>query len=119
MSGLSDLDAAARKRVTSAFEASRRLWGSRAALARELRIDPSTLQALEGRRDATVSDDMIERATIAVGWQPGAWRRVAEGTLPYDSQRSEFGGVDRASPMRLEEVPTSALLAEIARRTGS
>lgn len=53
---------------------------------------------------------MINRLTVAVGWEPGRWLNVAR----------EGGWAPKLDPRReLADVPIEDLLAEIARRTGA
>lgn len=117
-----DLPEDQRRRLCLAFNEARRLWGPRAAFAREAEVDTSTVQALEGKRTAPVSDDMINRLTVAAGWPPHAWRKVAAGEMePPRTVRVRgpvtAGQIDQ--PLDLAEVPTTELLAELARRTSS
>lgn len=79
MAGLRDLSAAQQQRLTREFAAARELWGPRAALARKVGVDPSTVQVLEGRRQGPLADSMINRITVAIGWAPGEWEAVARG----------------------------------------
>lgn len=81
MPGLNELSPDERDRLTSAFASARALWGPRARFARQIGVDASSVQALEGKKASNLSDDLIERLTIAVGWPGGHWRTVAAGGL--------------------------------------
>lgn len=82
MPGLSDLTSEQRDRLTKAFADARRIWGPRAKLAAQVGMDVSTLQVLEGRRQAPLSEDAITRLTVAIGWDRDTWRAVADGAEP-------------------------------------
>lgn len=48
----------------------------RATFAKEIGVDDSTLQILEGARRGRVSDRMLDFVTAKLGWEPGRWRAV-------------------------------------------
>lgn len=46
----------------------------RAAFARAVGVNDSTLQVIEGNRRGKVSEQMLDRVNHALGWPDGAWR---------------------------------------------
>lgn len=48
----------------------------RARFAREIGVDDSTLQIMEGTRRGNVSAGMLDFVTSKLGWPPGRWREI-------------------------------------------
>ena len=79
----------------------------RAAWARHIEIDPSTMAIIEGARPGAVSEEMLDYVVSQLGWQPGAWARYLGGDPSPD--RDDTGPT-------LTGATDEELLGEVERR---
>lgn len=72
-----------RDRLAAAVRAARikRGFPKRAAYARHLRVNDSTLAIIENARPGPISDEMLDYVTEDLGWAKGSWRAILAGSL--------------------------------------
>lgn len=110
-----------RERLAEAIREARIKKGfpKRAAFAREIDVDDSTLAIIEGRRAGHVSDEMLDFVTTRLGWAPGQWRAVLNGILTPVSEveiESTVRIVEEQLDARLASYTDAALLDELRTR---
>lgn len=95
-------------------------FAKRAAFARELGIDDSTLAIIEGKRHrGRVSDEMLDMVTARLGWPPGQWRAVLNGILTpvQDLEAEDISNLvaEQLDP-RLRDFKDHELVEEVRKR---
>lgn len=110
-----------RARLAKAIRDARikRGFPKRAAYARQLGINDSTLAIIEGARPGPVSDEMLDFVTADLGWAQNAWRAVLSGNLeptrPAESDYIEQFVRDRLNP-KLRRFSDAELVDELRNR---
>jgi hypothetical protein len=91
----------------------------RAAFARSIDVDDSTMAIIEGKRAGHVSEEMLDFVTTRLGWTPGQWRAVLNGILAPVTDlevESTVGIIEGQLDPRLASYTDAALLDELRTR---
>lgn len=111
---LNDASSLARQRLADEVKAGRRRSGypKRAAFARQLNLNDSTLAIIENARPGPVADETVTFVTEQLGWPSDRWRQIladVNGGADELTDARRANGMTRQALARALEVGPAAL----------